>query len=79
MKIIPFLSYNSIEFKKGLYEVYLNKQLGVKASTMRLLDYFIYGINMDQQAFIFLFERCLTSLANIAEYRKQGNIPWSLP
>lgn len=46
MKIVPFKSYNSIEFKKAFYELYLNKQVGYRNNvTAQLLDYYIYGVN----------------------------------
>ena len=78
MKIIPFKSYNNIKFKKAFYELYLNKQLGYRSnSTVQLLDYYVYGLNPDSQAFVFLFQKCSTSLANVAEYRNEANLHWT--
>lgn len=42
------------------------------------MDYFVYGLNADQQVFAFLFDKAYTSLANVAEYRKLANTPWLL-
>jgi hypothetical protein len=58
--------------------LYLNKQLKNNSSIVKLLDYYIYGVNTDKQSFIFLFEKCITNLANIAEYRKKSNMQWKL-
>jgi hypothetical protein len=55
MKIIPFNTYTSIQFKKAFYEFYLNKQLGLKSQTLKLIDYYIYGFASDQKAFVLLF------------------------
>lgn len=41
------------------------------------MDCFAYGFNPDQQAFAFLFDKCSTNLANVAEYRKFANTPWT--
>ena len=71
MKVIPFKSYTSIDFKKAFYELWINEKMGTRSNrTVKLMDYFIYGLNPDVQAFVFLFERCSTSLANVAEYRR---------
>lgn len=67
LKIITFTSYTSAKFKKALNELHLTRMLGIKNHlTLRILDYFIYGLNPEQQAFVFLFDRCSTSLSNIA-------------
>jgi hypothetical protein len=55
MKIIPFTSYTSMQFKKAFYEFYINKQLGLKSQTLKLVDYYIYGFAADQNAFVLLF------------------------
>ena len=45
MKIIPFRSYTSSEFKKALYELWLNRKLTKNSNFVRLADYFIYSMN----------------------------------
>lgn len=58
LRIIPFRSYNSIEFKKGLEEVWIHqKKLGKKERNLflSLEDAFVYGVNGDQQALVLLF------------------------
>jgi serine/threonine protein kinase len=75
MKIVPFKSYTSSEFKRALYELWLHKVIG-RGAVVRLMDYFIYGMNEEEQGFVLLFERCITNLANIAEYRKEARYGW---
>ena len=56
VKIIPFKSYTSKEFKKAFYELWINEKLGVKAlNVVKLVDYFIYGMIPDLQAFVLIF------------------------
>jgi hypothetical protein len=70
LKIVPFGNYASVAFKKVLYELYVNKQLGPKSPVLKLLDSYIYGFASDLKVFVLLFERTTSSLANVAEYRK---------
>ena len=55
MKIVPFKSYTSTEFKQALYELWLNRKIAKNSNFIRLLDYFIYGMNEEEQGFVFLF------------------------
>jgi serine/threonine protein kinase len=81
LRIIPFRSYNSIAFKKGLEEVWLHqKKLSKKDRNLFLTldDAFVYGINPDQQILALLFERTNSTLFNVTEYRREANWPWTL-
>lgn len=45
-----------MEFKKAFYELWLNQKLGTKSNNViKLLDYFIYGMIPEMQAFVLLF------------------------
>lgn len=43
----------------------------------QFIDHFVYGCNPDKQALTLLYERAETSLANVAEYRKLAEWPWT--
>jgi hypothetical protein len=73
LRVIPFRSYNSAEFKKGLEEVWIHqKKISKKDRNLFLTldDAFVYGVNPDQQALVLLFERTNSNLFNIGEYRR---------
>ena len=78
MKVVPFKSYTNYSFKEAFYELWINQKVGSRSNfTVKLLDYFIFGLHSEMQAFVFLFEKCSTSLANVAEYRQEANMPWN--
>lgn len=75
---MPFSGYSTAKYKRILHELHITKQLSKSHVTLKLMDYFVYGLNADQQVFVFLFDKTYTSLANVAEYRKLANTPWLL-
>lgn len=76
MKLVPFTGYSTAKFKRILHELSISKLLSKSYATLKLLDWFVYGLNAEQQVFVFLFDKTYTSLANVAEYRKLANTPW---
>ena len=81
LRVKPFSSYNSGEFKKCVEEIWVHQKLTKKERGLFLTldDAFVYGVNSDQQALVLLFERADSTLFNVGEYRKKANWPWSLP
>lgn len=73
LRIIPFKSYNSAVFKKGLEEVWIHQRKLTKRERNMFLtldDAFVYGVNPDHQALVLLFERTSSTLFNVGEYRR---------
>ena len=82
MRMVPYKSYNNIEFKRVLEEIWIYQSLqryyelhrNKSSQDPRLLflwleDYYIYGVNSDRQAIVMLYVRTQNSLLLGAEYR----------
>ena len=73
MRLLPFRSYNSLAFKRGLEEVWVHqKKISKKERNLFLTleDAFVYGVKPDQQVLMLLFERTNSTLFQIGEYRR---------